>query len=129
MKVRKVILVEDDPDDRELFAAFLSGRSDIEIVTSVTNGRELIEFLSDVDDKQLPDLIVIDQNMPLMTGKQTLKYLKSSDRYRNIPAVIYSTHADNNLVLECSALGAKMVSSKPLNEEGYNRMMDNFLKL
>lgn len=129
MKVRKVILVEDDSDDRALFNEFLSARNDIEILPSVKNGIELIEFLELIDDKQLPDLIVLDQNMPRMTGKQTLKYLKSSERYVRIAAVIYSTHADTNLVLECAALGAQMVSPKPLDKEGYNKMMDNFLKL
>ena len=129
MKARRVILVEDDSDDRDLFAVFLSERTDIEVLPSVTNGLELIDFLQSVDDGQLPDLIVLDQNMPRMTGKETLKYLKSSKRYVNIPAVIYSTHADVNLVLECSALGAQMVSPKPIDQQGYNRMMDNFLKL
>ena len=129
MKIRKVILVEDDPDDRDLFAFFLAKRKDINILASVKNGLELIEFLTGADDRDLPDLIVLDQNMPIMSGKQTLKYLKSSDRYVNIPAVVYTTHADQNLILECSALGAEMVSSKPMDEDGYNKMMDNFLKL
>ena len=88
MKPRNVVLVEDDPDDRDLFALFLAKRKDINLLASVRNGLELIEFLSSADDGDLPDLIVLDQNMPIMSGKQTLKYLKSTDRYINIPAVV-----------------------------------------
>lgn len=129
MKIKKVILVEDDSDDRDLFTVFLSTRKDIEVLPSVANGLELIEFLARVNDPELPDLIVLDQNMPLMTGKQTLKYLKSSDRYVNITTVVYSTHADANLTSECCALGARMVTAKPIDRDGYNRMMDDFLNV
>jgi CheY-like chemotaxis protein len=57
----------------------------------VNTGKELVELLSDLLDRDLPCLIVLDYNMPEMNGKDTLKFLHSEGRYRHIPKVIYST--------------------------------------
>lgn len=128
MIVRQVILVEDDPDDRDLFVAFLEKRKDINLLPSVGNGIELIGYLESIPaDEDLPDLIVLDQNMPLLNGRQTLQFLKSNERYSKIPAVIYSTYADSNLIIDCKNLGAKLVAAKPIDNKGYQKMMDDFL--
>ena len=130
MTAKRVMLVEDDPDDRELFVIFYSRRKDIALLPSVGNGVELINYLQNVSsDQELPDLIVLDQNMPMMNGKQTLGYLKSSKRFAKIPAVIYSTYTDSSLIIECTKLGANMVAVKPIDNEGYQKMMDDFLQV
>lgn len=124
----RVLLVEDDSDDTELFYIFFSGRKDISILRALNNGLELIEYLMGLEsDDELPDLIVIDQNMPLMNGIQTLQFLKSHDRFARIPAVIYSTYADDSLIVDGQKLGAGAVATKPVDDEGYQKMMDDFL--
>jgi CheY-like chemotaxis protein len=129
MDPKKVIVVEDDPDDRELFIIFYGDRNDIRLLPSVTNGIELLDYLKNaVSPDDMPDLIVLDQNMPLMNGKQTLEFLRASERFARIPVVIYSTYTDANLINECKALGAKMVVEKPTDHSGYQKMMDDFLK-
>jgi CheY-like chemotaxis protein len=129
MKITNVVLVEDDQDDAELFAEFYQGRKDIALVSVVANGLELVAYLKSIQaDGNLPHLIVIDQNMPKMNGKQTLAFLKSNPRYSKIPAVIYSTYTDSNLVSECLELGARMVAVKPIDHEGYQKMMDEWLR-
>jgi CheY-like chemotaxis protein len=96
----------------------------------MANGAELIEYLQDLRaDDALPDLIILDQNMPIMNGRQTLAFLKANARFAPIVAVIYSTYADSNLIIECKNLGAGMVAVKPITEDGYQKMMDNFLQL
>ena len=126
----RILLVEDDSDDRDLFTIFFSERDDILLMPAVTNGLELIDYLTGVaSDAELPDLIVLDQNMPLMNGKQTLEFLKSHVRFAKIPAVIYSTYTDSNLIIECKKVGASMVAVKPIDDEGYQKMMDDFLQL
>lgn len=128
MEAWNVILVEDDPDDRDLFNTFLTPRRDVNILPTVGNGIELIQYLESISSGQkLPDLIVLDQNMPMMNGKQTLQYLKASTRYSKIPAVVYSTYTDSRLIIDCKELGARMVASKPIDDEGYQKMMDDFL--
>jgi CheY-like chemotaxis protein len=125
----KIILVEDDPDDLELFTTFFEDRDDIVLLPSVGNGLELISYLQSVPgDDALPELIVLDHNMPMMNGKQTLHFLKGHDRYSKIPAVIYSTYTDTALIADCKTLGALVVASKPIDLDGYNKMMNDFLE-
>lgn len=128
MAVTKVILVEDDPDDLELFLTFYSERNDIRLLPPVRNGLELIKYLQSIESEEaVPDLIVLDHNMPMMNGKQTLQHLMEHDLWSKIPAVIYSTYTDTTLIVDCKKLRARVVASKPIDEEGYNKMMDDFL--
>ena len=130
MSLTKVILVEDDEDDQELFYLFCSKRTDLDLLPCVGNGLELIDYLESIrKEDSLPDLIVLDQNMPRMNGKQTLQVLKSHDRFSTIPTVVYSTYTDSTLIVECTKLGANMVAVKPVDEQGYQKMMDDFLML
>jgi len=121
-------LVEDDEDDKDLFSIFFANRKDIRLLPPVGNGLELIEYLDNANSEdELPNLIILDQNMPKMNGKQTLQFLKSSVRFSQIPTVVYSTYADSGLVGDCKKLGAIMVAVKPIDLEGYQKMMDDFL--
>jgi CheY-like chemotaxis protein len=101
----------------------------MKLLPSLENGIDLIRYLQDLSTEDLPHLIVLDQNMPKMNGKQTLAFLKSDPRYANIATVIYSTYTDNNLVHECLRLGAGRVATKPIDHVGYQQMMDDFLSL
>jgi CheY-like chemotaxis protein len=130
MSVKHVILVEDDPDDRDLFHLFYEERGDIKLLPTLGNGSDLINYLDNLSQEEsLPDLIVLDQNMPKMNGKQTLAFLKSDSRFASIPTVIYSTYTDASLITECLRLGAGMVAIKPIDNSGYQKMMDDFLGL
>jgi CheY-like chemotaxis protein len=125
-----VLLADDDVDDREIFHSAIVDRKNIVLMPNAENGVEVIELLDAVlQDSELPDLIVLDQNMPRMNGKQTLEYLKATARYSHIPVIIYSTHNDNELVSDCSKLGASMVTLKPYTYGGYQEMVNNFLKV
>jgi CheY-like chemotaxis protein len=127
---KKILLADDDADDRALFESAYENHADIELLPSVLNGADVIDFLNNIrDSKDLPDLIILDQNMPLMNGKQTLSFLKASDRYSEIPVCICSTYADHQLTEDCLKLGAYKVSSKPITFEDYQQMMDDFLTI
>ncbi|MEJ0032864.1 MAG: response regulator [Bacteroidota bacterium] len=56
------------------------------------NGETTISYLDGTKDaNELPKLIVLDLNMPVLNGTQTLIYLKRTVRYKNIPVIIFST--------------------------------------
>jgi CheY-like chemotaxis protein len=122
---RKVLLAEDDKDDQIFFRIFLNERTDISLLPAVMNGAELINTIQDASE--LPDLIILDQNMPKLNGLQTLQYLKSNPRYTDIPVILYSTYIDDNLINEGEQAGAAYVVSKPTDKTGYNKMMDEIL--
>ena len=65
MKPRKLLLAEDDKDDQHLFNDYLQDRDDIVLMPIVENGVALFDLLDKIADHDgLPDLIILDQNMP-----------------------------------------------------------------
>ncbi len=125
---KKILLAEDDFDDRSFFVEHLSERDDIELLPIAENGIEVFKFLDGLSTEDYPDLIVLDQNMPMKSGIQTLEDLKASKAFAAIPVVIYSTYADSSLINTCISKGAEMVVTKPLSKNEYRDMMDNFMQ-
>jgi len=126
--VPKILLAEDDGDDRTFFVEFLGNRPDISLLPIVANGVEMLQYLNAVStEAERPDIIVLDQNMPKLTGKETLAALKQDGKNSEIPVIVYTTYAGHQLIEECVRLGAAMVMVKPDSREGYNQMMDEIL--
>ncbi len=124
---KKILLAEDDQDDREFFQAFLQGRPDLILLPAVENGEALFDYLEIATGvESLPDAIILDQNMPKRNGLQTLAMLKENDRYANLPVMVYSTYADEALVQRSTELGAALVAAKPSDTDGYHKMIDAF---
>ncbi|GAB3935483.1 response regulator [Larkinella terrae] len=127
---KKILLAEDDGDDRDFFADFLGDRTDIELLPSLTTGVEVIEYLDGISlPELLPDIIILDQNMPKMTGLETLVAIRSDERFSPINVVIYSTYVGEELAVACLEQGGTLVKSKPVSKGGYNEMMDDILKV
>ncbi|HVU57570.1 MAG TPA: response regulator [Puia sp.] len=127
MKYKNILLVDDDLDDRMLFEQTLSEMGPGMRMYGVENGLEMMAWLDQCADSDLPDLIILDQNMPKMTGKESLVFLKDSPRYKYIPVIIYSTYQVKDFFLSCRELGALDVVSKPDTIQSYRDMIGNFI--
>ena len=82
-----ILYAEDDQDDFEILKDALLQQTDQFNLVRAQNGTEVISYL----DNQSPGLIVLDLNMPVMDGKQTLKWLKEHADYKKIPVMIFTT--------------------------------------
>jgi CheY-like chemotaxis protein len=104
---RLFLIADDDRDDAELFAEAL-GEHDPPVSTVHTeDGPEMFAYLNDTS-KQRPDIIFLDINLPDMSGWECLDKLKSEERYKSIPVIMYSTssHAeDKRFAKELGAVG------------------------
>jgi PAS domain S-box-containing protein len=89
--IKHILIAEDDEDDQQLIAQAFAEVASQHRITFTPNGKELMEMLKVIADDQLPSLIVLDLNMPVMDGLETLKQLQLQNRFRNIPKIIYST--------------------------------------
>lgn len=87
-----ILLAEDDEDDQELIKMAFKEVTTRHIFKIVSNGKEALETLS--AQSNLPCLIVLDLNMPLLNGIQTLKALRDDPKFEKIPKVILTT-SDN----------------------------------
>jgi CheY-like chemotaxis protein len=128
--IRRILLADDDADDRELFEeVFADLPSDQYQLNCVNNGIEVIDFLRSINNPyHLPDLIILDQKMPGMSGREVFDILKADEIYRQIPVIIYSTYNDRTFISECKRKGVVAVVSKPVSYEGYIKMINTFLK-
>ncbi len=108
----RVMLADDDEDDR-LF--FKEAFDEIKIKTSVTtlnNGIELMNYLTK-PDAVLPHVLFLDLNMPGKTGIDCLKEIKQIDHLKNIAIAIYSTSASDEDIEETFVQGANVYIKKP----------------
>jgi len=127
MKYFKILLVDDDIDDRLIFADLLNATDPNALLIFAENGLEMIDLLEKATDPNLPDIIILDHNMPKMTGKESLIFLKENQRYRHIPTFVYSTYPVLEFYRECLDLGAQDVLAKPNTMQAYRQMIDRFL--
>ncbi|MFL5742078.1 MAG: response regulator [Flavisolibacter sp.] len=109
-----IMLVDDDPEDREEFSDVYLAQFPGEQLYFAENGEKAIEYLEQLFQKQTQlCLIVLDLNMPILNGTQTLRKIKSDDRFKDIPVVIYSTSVNSVEKEECYRLGALDYMVKP----------------
>ena len=106
-----VILVDDDEDDRFLVHQAFKAHSSTYLLQALEKPDELFQLLDDSVD--LPALILLDLNMPLMNGFEVLKQLRSHSEYASIPIVILTTSdAESDRRRACD-LGADSFITKP----------------
>jgi CheY-like chemotaxis protein len=127
LKYKKILLVDDDADDRQIFEELLHELDPDSIVNNAENGLEMVDMLNNATDDDLPGLIILDQNMPRMTGKESLVFLKGEPRYKDIPTIVYSTYQVRDFYQECLEMGAQDVVAKPDTMQAYREMIEQFL--
>jgi CheY-like chemotaxis protein len=89
MRSKTILLVDDDPDDREFFREAVTEIDDSLQCVLCSEGHHAFDILN--GGEELPDLIFLDMNMPRMNGRQCLLELKKNENWRNIPVIIYTT--------------------------------------
>jgi DNA-binding response OmpR family regulator len=87
--VKKIILIDDDLDEAELFNDALRFIAQDYNFTSFSDGLEALRQIS--TQEPLPNFIFLDLNMPMLSGKDVLKRLRATRQGENIPVIIYST--------------------------------------
>jgi CheY-like chemotaxis protein len=115
----KILIVDDDPDDREILIDTLK-ESGVQQVYGVGSAQEAFAFLQGIKEEQyLPKLIVTDLNMPGINGQELLNALKEMSRYRHIPVIVCSTSSSPVDMKNCLSSGAKDYLTKPTEFAGY----------
>ena len=110
--MEKLLLADDDIDDRLFFEDAIEELFTSYKLSTVTDGVELMELLSD-DSEQLPDILFLDINMPRKNGCECLAEIKANDILKDIPVVIFSTSLDMEIVNKLYENGAHYYIRKP----------------
>jgi len=122
-----VLLADDDLDDCDLFKTALTELPVNAQLGIVYNGDQLLNELK-LESFQLPDVIFLDLNMPRKNGAECLESIKSSDRLKEIPVIIFSTSVPEALAKKLMALGAKECIRKPSTFQDLKEIILNILE-
>jgi CheY-like chemotaxis protein len=110
----KIILIaDDDLDDQELLHEVLVRIEKEAVVHTASSAKETLEFLKNRERSSLPCLIILDYNMPDLTGAQLTEIICQSDLYKDIPILVWSTSNSTVYQRECIQKGARHYFYKP----------------
>lgn len=110
-KQKRIVLAEDDADDRELFLEALATIQPAIRIATVENGEKLMTHLRGPDES--PDCIFLDLNMPRKSGKECLLEIRQNPKTQKIPVIVYSTSLNALDVDETFRFGATCFVRKP----------------
>jgi CheY-like chemotaxis protein len=116
-KMLKILLIEDDAIEVMKFIKVVETLGEDHQIVEAKNGEEAWDTLN--SGKQLPDIIVLDLNMPKVNGVEFLASLKKDDTLKYIPAVVLTTSNNPKDILECYKIGIAGYILKPLKYEDY----------
>lgn len=114
---KRILLLEDSTDDALLtIRALGKSNSDIEI-DIVNNGDDALEYLFHNDNAKAipPDLILLDVNLPGMSGIDVLKKIRSEIKTKTIPVVILTSSRELSDIRACMENGANSFIQKPVD--------------
>lgn len=113
----KVLLIEDDAIEIMKLHRVVSSLSSNYNIIEANNGEEALNILEKKDE--IPDIILLDLNMPKISGIEFLSILKKDASLRYIPTIVLTTSSNQKDLLECYKIGIAGYILKPLKYEDY----------
>ncbi len=131
IKVDAVIMItDDDPDDRLLAKeAFEENRLENTLIFT-EDGEDLMNYLYgkgkyEGKSNPIPDLILLDLNMPRKDGREVLIELKKNQQFKRIPVVVLTTSKSDEDIVNSYDLGVNSFITKPVTFESLVEVIRN----
>lgn len=118
----KIMIVDDHYVVREGLKLILETGEQFQVIAEAENGKQAVEML----EEQLPDIILMDLNMPVMGGLEAMQILK--DRKCEVPVIILTTYNEDELMIKGLALGAKGYLLKDTSRESLFRSIESAVR-
>jgi CheY-like chemotaxis protein len=130
-----VIIAEDDPDDRLLIKDAITEASQQSVdVFFVEDGAEMLDYLyhrgkfQTIGEAPLPELVLLDLNMPKKSGMEVLEEIKRDPALRTIPVVVLTTSHAPEHITRSYELGGNGFVTKPDSYQQLVELMQNIQK-
>jgi len=120
MELKKILLVEDDPNDIELTMIALEKNNLANEVYVVRDGEEALDYLLhrrniEPCDISNPTVILLDLKLPKINGLEVLRQIRANEQLRMIPVVVLTSSREEPDMKEAYKLGANAYVVKPVN--------------
>lgn len=127
MRLKTILLIEDNPDDIELVEIALSTKRIANEITVVTDGAEALDFLfcqgkyTTRNTQSLPTLILLDLQLPKIDGLEVLKQIRKNEKTKLIPVIIFTSSNEERDIIESYQLGANSYVRKPVDADQFEK--------
>ena len=122
MKLQKILIVEDSELLHRMYdVVFRQHRNNSGVLLHAFNGKEALERLAQHPDV---DLILLDINMPIMSGLQFLQYCQAQRVFRGIPVIVISTEGKHDDTIRALQAGARGYLTKPFKPVDLHALID-----
>jgi CheY-like chemotaxis protein len=116
-KRMKILLVDDNEADVYLFREAFRAVQRVHELDIARDGEEALRHLHAAGGKEhLPDLIMLDLNLPKMDGFEVLRAIRADSKLRAIPVIVLSSSSDEREVRRAYELGANAYIVKPMDD-------------
>ncbi len=123
--ILKVLLIEDDTIEVMKLNRTISTLDLKHKIIEANNGELALEILK--DENSLPDIILLDLNMPKINGIEFLKIVKNDPHLKYLPTIVLTTSNNKRDLLECYKIGIAGYVLKPLKYEDYVEKIEKLL--
>jgi response regulator RpfG family c-di-GMP phosphodiesterase len=125
MKKLKILLIEDNMIEVMKLNRSISKLEMNHTIIEANNGEDALKLLS--NKANLPDIILLDLNMPKINGIEFLSILKKDDTLKYIPTIILTTSDNQSDLIACYQIGIAGYVLKPLKYEEYVSKIETIL--
>jgi CheY-like chemotaxis protein len=106
-----ILLVDDDIDDIMLLKEALISINNNCVIEEALDGRKALISLKEArDNDKLPNLVVLDISMPVLDGRELLAILKSEEKLKDLPVVIFSTSSNISDINYCKQFNVDLIT-------------------
>ena len=126
MRPFHILLIEDNEGDIYITTEALKKEKTVDKISVARNGQQGIDVLEhaiEADDNSLPDVVLLDINLPFKNGHEVLRYIKGNLATRHIPVIMLTTSSSENDIIQSYNYHANCVITKPDDVEDFYRFI------
>ena len=122
-----ILLIEDDIDDVDLLKDALNENKVDYQMEVIMEGDKAFPYLQSIET--LPEIIVMDLNLPKTDGKEILLEIKSSSPLKAIPIIVLTTSSSKEDIDYCTKMGISRFITKPATIDGWNNAINSIMNV
>ncbi len=125
-KLIEILLVEDNPGDVRLTLEALKEAKIRNKVNVLTDGEQAVDYLkrkNGFENRPLPDIILLDLNLPKLSGREVLTIIKNDDNLKHIPIIVLTTSKSEEDILNSYLHHANCYITKPVDFEQFSEII------
>ncbi len=121
IRSRLILLVEDNPDDAELTLRTFEDSKTLSEIVVAPDGEQALDYLfatgtyRNRDPEIMPDVVLLDLNLPKVDGLGVLQRLRADSRTRQLPVVVLTSSTEETDIIRSYSLGANSFVQKPVD--------------